>query len=103
MILIAFAVAVAAAPLLPPEIARDLRCVAIIGVMRDPALAKDGALYTAIVGANAMDATRQSREAIRDLILAQATRVRATKPSPGEVATCTTQMRARIALERVAP
>jgi hypothetical protein len=98
MILIALAAATSA-PLLPPEIARDLRCVAIIGVARDPALAKDGALYTAIVGANAMDATGQSREAVRDLILAQVRIIQKIKPVPAESITCVTQMRARIALE----
>lgn len=97
------ALAAAAAPLLPPEIARDLRCVAIIGIARDPALASDGALYTAIVGARAMDATGQSREAVRDLIFDQVRIVRKTTPAPEEVMTCTTQMRARIALENVAP
>lgn len=97
------ALAAATAPLLPPEIARDLRCVAIIGVDRDPALAEDGALYAAIVGAGAMDATGQSREAVRDLIFGQVRIVRKAVPAPAEVATCTTQMRARIALENVTP
>jgi hypothetical protein len=101
--MVLIALAAATAPLLPPEIARDLRCVAVIGVAREPALAKDGALYTAIVGAGAMDATGQSREAVRDLIFAQVRLVRKTKPAPVEIATCTKQMRARIALEAVAP
>lgn len=95
--------ALAAASLLPPEIARDLRCVAIIGVARDQALAKEGALYTAIVGANAMDATGQNREAVRDLILAQVKIVRAKKSTSAETTTCITQMRARNAIEGVAP
>ena len=95
--------ALAAASLLPPEIARDMRCVAIIGLARNPALAKEGALFTAIVGANAMDATGQSRDAVRDLILAQVRIIRKTKPAPDELTTCTTQMRARIALEGVTP
>jgi hypothetical protein len=101
--MILIALAVATAPLLPPEIARDLRCVAIIGVSRDPALAKDGALYTAIVGANAMDATGQSREVVRDLIFEQVRIIRKVKPVAAEATSCTTQMRARIALEGVAP
>ena len=100
--MILLALAAATAPLLPPEIARDLRCVAIIGVGGDPAVAEAGALYAAIVGAGAMDATRQSREAVRDLIFDQVRIVRKTKPAPAEVMTCITQMRARIALESVA-
>lgn len=103
MAMILIALAAAAAPLLPPEIARDLRCVAIIGVARDPALAADGALYAAIVGASAMDATGQSREAVRDLIFDQVRIVRKTVPTPQEVMACTTQVRARIALEKIAP
>ncbi len=101
--MILIALAAATAPLLPPEIARDLRCVAIIGVSQNPALAKDGALYTAIVGAGAMDATGQSREAVRDLIFAQVRIIRKTKPSAAESAGCTTQMRARIVLEGIKP
>lgn len=101
--MILFALAAVTAPLLPPEIARDLRCVAIIGVARDPALFSEGALYAAIVGARAMDATGQSREAIRDLIFDQVRIVRKAKPAAAEVKTCTVQMRARIALEGVTP
>ena len=101
--MILIALAAATAPLLPPEIARDLRCVAIIGVGRDPGLASEGALYAAIVGAHAMDATGQSREAVRDLIFDQVRIIRKTAPAPVETITCTTQMRARIALEKIAP
>lgn len=101
--MILFALAAATAPLLPPEIARDLRCVAIIGVARDPALFSEGALYAAIVGARAMDATGQSREAVRDLIFDQVRIIRKVTPAAAEVTTCTTQMRARIALEGVKP
>lgn len=100
--MIFIALAAATAPLLPPEIARDLRCVAIIGVARDAALASDGAFYAAIVGANAMDATGQSREAVRDLIFDQVRIVRKAAPVAAEVTTCITQMRARIALENAA-
>lgn len=100
--MILIALAAATAPLLPPEIARDLRCVAVIGVGRDPALLKDGAVYAAIVGANAMDATGRSREAVRDLIYDQVRIVRKIGPLQAEVATCVTQMRARIALENTA-
>jgi hypothetical protein len=101
MMLIALATALAAPPL-PPELTRDLRCIAIIGVARDQAMATDGALYTAIVGAAVMDTTGRSREAVRDLIFAQVRIIRKTPPAPAEVAACTTQMKARIALEAVA-
>lgn len=101
--MILLALAAVAAPLLPPEIARDLRCVAIIGVANNPALAKDGALYTAIVGARAMDTTGQSREFVRDLIFAQVRIVRKSKPAAAEITTCITQMRALIALDASAP
>lgn len=101
--MILIALATAAAPLLPPEIARDLRCVAIIGVSRDPALFKEGAVYAAIVGARTMDATGQSREMVRDLIFEQVRIIRKTKPTATEATTCTTQMRARVALEGIAP
>jgi hypothetical protein len=95
-------IALATAALLPPDIARDMRCVAVIAVNRNPALAQDGAFYTAIVGADAMDATGQSREAVRDMILAQVKIVRTTKPALTEIATCTRAMNARVAIERVA-
>ena len=100
MTLIALAVAAA---LLPPDIVRDMRCVAVIGVRRDPALAQDGAFYTAIVGADAMDATGQSREAVRDMILHQVKIVRATKPGQGEITACIRAMKARVAIERAPP
>ena len=93
-------IALAAAALLPPDIARDMRCVAVIAVKRDPAQAQDGAFYTAIVGADAMDATGRSREAVRDLILAQVKIVRAAQPDPTEVTNCTRAMKARVAIER---
>ena len=101
--MILIALAAATAPLLPPEIARDIRCVAIIGVAGDPAKAKEGALYAAIVGAQAMDATGQSRESIRDLFFGQVRIVRKVKPTSEEANRCITQMRARIALEGVSP
>lgn len=92
--------ALAAAALLPPDLARDMRCVAVIAVNRNPSLASDGAFYTAIVGADAMDATGQSREAVRDLILNQVKRVRATPPGASEIKTCAAAMKARVAIER---
>jgi hypothetical protein len=101
--MILIALAAASAPLLPPALARDMRCVAVIGIARNPAFARDGALYTAIVGAEAMDATGASREAVRDMILAQAKIVRGAKPAATELSTCVAQMKARVAIEKAAP
>jgi hypothetical protein len=104
MIVIALAAA-ATAPLLPPALASDLRCVAVIGIARDPVLAKDGAYYTAIVGADIMDATGQSRETVRDMFLKEARRLnaRAALPSGPQRDACVRQMRARIAIEKATP
>ena len=93
--------ALAAAALLPPETAQDLRCVAILAVKADKAIAKDAAFYTAIVGADAMDASGQPREAVRDLIVAQVKIVRATTPLKPETDRCIAAMKSRVAIERV--
>ena len=61
--MILIALAAAATPLLLPEIARDLRCVAVLGVSGDASIAGQGAYFAAVVGADAMDATGLSREA----------------------------------------
>jgi hypothetical protein len=104
MILIALAAA-ATPPLLSPALWLDLRCVAVIGMARDPALAKDGAYYTAIVGADIMDATGQSRETVRDMILREARTLnaKAALPSGPQRVSCVQQMRARIAIEKAIP
>lgn len=92
--------ALAAAVLLPPQTAQGLRCVAILALDRVGTQADDAAYYTAIIGAEAMDATGQSRETVRDLILAQVARVRATPPASTERSQCVREMKARVALER---
>jgi hypothetical protein len=96
MILIALATAL----LVPPETSRGLRCVAVLAVDADRSRARDSALYTAIVGAEAMDATGMSREAVRDYILDQVRIVRRTKPVKFEIVQCVAQMKARVAMER---
>jgi hypothetical protein len=103
--MILLALAAATAPLLPPALARDMRCVAVIGIARDPALAKEGAYYTAIVGADIMDATGQSREIVRDMFLreAKALNAKAALPSGPQRQSCVQQMRARIAIENATP
>ena len=93
----------AVAVLMPPETARSLRCVAVLAVAPDAKSAPDAAFFTAIVGAEAMDATGQTRETVRDLIVDQVRRVRADPGARNERAACTAQMKARVALERAAP
>ncbi len=90
-------------PLLPPDLAVDLRCVAVLGVAADPALARDGALFTAIVGAAAMDVTGQTREAVGALITTQVKIVRSVPASRDERQVCATRMRERIALQKATP
>jgi hypothetical protein len=91
----------ASARLLPPvpdDLKRDLRCVAVLAVANDPALKKEGGYYAAIVGANIMDATGDTRESVREMMLDEAAAVRkGGKPKPAEVARCTAMMRTRIA------
>ena len=82
-----------------------MRCVAVIGIARDPALSKDGAYFTAIVGADIMDAMGQSREMVRDMILreARALNAKVALPSGPQRDSCVQQMRARIAIEKTTP
>ncbi len=96
MILIALATAL----LFPPETAQGLRCVAVLAVNGDKSRAIDGAFYTAIVGAEAMDATGLTREAVRDAILKQVKIVRRAKVEKSEFDQCVVQMKARVAIER---
>jgi len=95
-----FLIAAAAVALLPPPTAEGLRCVAILAVRNDKAIADDAAFYTAIIGAEAMDATGQSREAVRDLILQQVAAVRAKPATAEETGQCIGRVKARVAIER---
>ena len=92
-------IALANAALVSPETARDLRCVAILAVAADRSLAKESAFYTAIVGAEAMDETGKTREAVRELIIAQVKFVRGHRPARVEVDACVTSMKSRVAIE----
>ena len=96
MILIALTTAL----LFPPETSQGLRCVAVLAVNGDKSRAKDAAFYTAIIGAEAMDATGLPREAVRDFILDQVKIVRAAKGAKSEIDPCIVQMKARVAIER---
>jgi hypothetical protein len=96
MILIALTTAL----LFPLETSRGLRCVAVLAVKPDESRARDSALYTAIVGAEAMDATGLSREAVRDFIVNEVKIVRGTKVGKAEIDQCVAQMKARVAMER---
>ena len=96
MILIALTTAL----LFPPETSQGLRCVAVLAVNREQSRANDAAFYTAIVGAEAMDATHMTREPVRDYILEQVKIVRRTGAGKAEIDQCVVQMRARVAIER---
>jgi hypothetical protein len=96
MILIALTTAL----LFPPETSRGLRCVAVLAVNGGKAQANDGAYYTAIVGAEAMDTTGTTREVVRDYILDQVRVVRRTRAEKSEIDQCFVQMKARVAIER---
>jgi hypothetical protein len=93
--------ALTTALLFPPETTQGLRCVAVLAVNREQSRANDAAFYTAIVGAEAMDATGMTREAIRDYILDQVKIVRRNKAAKAEIDQCVVQMKARVAIERV--
>jgi hypothetical protein len=93
--------ALTTALLFPPETTQGLRCVAVLAVNREQSRANDAAFYTAIVGAEAMDATGMTREAIRDYILDQVKIVRRNKAGKAEIDQCVVQMKARVAIERV--
>lgn len=90
----------AIAPLLPPvpdNLKRDLRCVAVLAVHNDPKLKKEGGYFAAMVGANIMDATGDTRESVREMMLDEAAAVRkGGKPKAAEVARCVSMMRTRI-------
>ena len=90
----------AAAAVLPPETARSLRCVAVLAVAQDNAVAQDARFFAAIVGAEVMDATGQTREAVRDMMIGQVRIVRANPRSRAERGPCIAQMKARVAIER---
>jgi hypothetical protein len=88
-------------PAIPAILKSDLRCVAVLAVNADPKLKRDGAYYSAIVGADIMDATKETRESVREAMLEEAAAVRKSgKPRADTVAACIRQMRARIALAK---
>lgn len=95
-----FLILAATTALLPPPTAQGLRCVAILATHNDRTIAEEAAYYTAIIGAEAMDATGQSREAVRDMILQQVVAIRAAPAARQEIAQCTGRMKARVAIER---
>jgi hypothetical protein len=91
-----FAAATAALP--AADLKTDLRCVAVLGVYANPKLKEDGAYFAAIVGAEIMDATGKSREAVRDMMRAEAAAVRkAGGPRPAEISFCAKRAFSRIA------
>jgi hypothetical protein len=90
---------------LSAESAQDIRCVAVLGIVaydqrREttewadiPPVAKDGERFAGIVGERTMKETGQTREAVKDLILAQVAAVQKAKDVPrAEVETCVKRM-----------
>ena len=106
-LLVAAAATPAPAPLLSPAIAQDIRCVALLAIVAGeqargkgwndlPALGDDGKRYAAVAGEAAMKEGPRSREAVRDLILAQVAAFRKAGPlPPAEVSACVKRMEER--------
>ncbi len=101
--MIALALLVATA--MSPQSAQDIRCVAVLGIVASdqrrapktwvglPPLGSDGARFAAVVGARTMAETGQTREAVRDLILADVAKLQKSKTIPrGDVEACVTRM-----------
>ena len=106
-LLVAAAAMPAPAPLLSPATAQDIRCVALLAIVAGeqargkgwsdlPPLGDDGKRYAAVAGEAAMKEGPRTREAVRDLILAQvAVFKKAGTLPPAEVSTCIKRMEER--------
>lgn len=94
-----FAAAIAPVPpSVPQDLQRDLHCVVVLAVHADPTLKKAGADFAAITGAAIMDATGETRESVREMILTEAAAVRAKgRPAAAEIVACSARMRAALA------
>jgi hypothetical protein len=90
---------------LSPQTAQDIRCVAVLGIVaydqrRDatewadlPPVDTDGARFAGIVGERTMKETGRTREAVKDLILAEVASVQRVKTIPRpEVESCVKRM-----------
>ncbi len=98
----------AAAPALPtPAQARDIQCVATLAIVASeqrraagwgeiPDMQDEGAGYAAIVGEDVMKTTGETREAVRDRIVAAVARIQNAKRLPrADVDACIAAMRKR--------
>jgi alkylhydroperoxidase/carboxymuconolactone decarboxylase family protein YurZ len=99
------ALALLAAAALSPQSAQDIRCVAVLGIVaydqrREstewadlPAVGRDGERFAGIVGERTMTETGRSREAVKDLILADVATLQKSKTIPrAEVEACMKRM-----------
>lgn len=97
--------ALLASAALSPQSVQDIRCVAVLGIVASdqrreatewadlPAVGRDGERFAGIVGERTMAETGQSREVVRDLILAEVATLRKSKAIPrAEVEACITRM-----------
>lgn len=102
MLIILFALAVATTPI-PATLQRDLTCVATLAVDAKPDRAAQGGEYAALVGADLMDATGLSRDAVARTLQTEAAAVRSKMPDASAITSCERMMRARISLEAPLP
>jgi hypothetical protein len=99
------ALALLASAALSPQSTQDLRCVAVLGIVaydqrREatewaelPPIASDGERFAGIVGERTMKETGRTREAVKDLILADVAMLQKSKAIPrAEVDTCIKRM-----------
>lgn len=97
----------AAPPPLTPDQARNIRCVAVLGILAFeqerrtaaalglPPLARDGARFAQVVGETIVRETGRSQEAVRALILAEVAAVQKAKALPvAEAEVCVPVMQA---------
>ena len=99
------ALALFASAALSPQSAQDIRCVAVLGIVaydqrREatewadlPSIGTDGERFAGIVGERTMKETGRTREAVKDLILADVATLQKSKAIPrAEVETCMKRM-----------
>lgn len=86
--------AIAAALALTPVEAADIRCVAVVGIAAraDAGLKAPGAEFAARIGADIIDRTQATREAVGNAILAEGLKVAAAPADPAERQRCIARM-----------
>ncbi len=99
------ALALLASAALPPQSTQDIRCVAVLGIVANdqrreatewadlPDVGQDGERFAGIVGERTMAETGRSREAVKDLILADVVTLQRLKAIPrADVEACMKRM-----------